>query len=61
MTYAFLYLKIWMNLLCLKFQGYDNLSPHFNQSSLFSHTMKIVKEWIFCQIAYSAQCTGNVR
>ena len=23
--------------------------------------MKILKEWIFCQIAYSAQCTGNVR
>ena len=35
MTYAFLYLKIWMNLLCLKFQGYDNLFPHFNQSFLF--------------------------
>ena len=59
MTYAFLYLKIWMNLFCHKFQGYDNLSPYFPKF-LVLH-LKILKEWIFCQIAYSAQCTGNVR
>ena len=41
-------------------EGYDDLSPHFNQRFLFCN-IKILKEWIFCQIAYSAQCTGNVR